>query len=349
MEAFTTIAPAHGEVLEVQTAEQRDFRTLRERAQTTAEQLDWLHLKHTEQEDLSIPRMLEFAWKSAAGCVAQCVEVAEEPDFSGHVMRFAATSGASSARVHSLKTGTRYRWRVVGTDAQGAPCHSAVAEFLTADATPRWVFIEGVPNVRDLGGWRTRDGRRVRQGCIYRGGEFNSHNTATPEGLRFAERELGLRTDLDIRGAQELAVLVTGGPALPSSVRWVNLPLAAYADIDTPEQRGRYAAAFRVLADPANYPIYMHCWGGADRTGTLALLLNAALGVPDEELLQDYEMTALATWGARSRENELFREFLAMLEQYAPGQDLRGRALAYWKAAGITSAEVEQLAAVLLE
>ena len=349
MDTFTLITPAEGEVLTQHTPEQRDFQTLRERLKTQEERIDWLHLKKSEQADHSIPQMLFFAWKNEADCIAQGIEVAENPQFTGHVMHFAALPGRQEAQAHSLKTNTQYYWRVVGVDATGTPLCSQTASFRTADEAPRWIFFEGTPNVRDLGGWHTLDGRRVRQGLVYRGGELNSHQTATPAGLRFAEYELGIRTDLDIRGQVELDMLPSGGPAFSPHVRWLNIPLAAYADINTAEQRANYAKAFRAFSDPTNFPIYMHCWGGADRTGTLVFLINAVLGVPDEWLLLDYEMTALATWGARSRDNELFQGFMAMLRSYSPAPDYQAQAIAYWNACGITDAEIANLKGLFLE
>ena len=349
MGCFTLITPREGEVLTQHTSEQRDFRTLRERLKTQEERIDWLHLKQSELADHSIPMMLRFAWESADNCIAECVEVSENPQFTGHIMRFEAPPDRAEAQVHSLKAGTQYYWRVVGTNGAGEPVCSSVASFRTADEAPRWIFFEGVPNVRDLGGWKTMDGRRVRQGLVYRGGEMNSHQTATAAGLKFAEHELGIHTDLDIRGPAELAVLASGGPALSPRVKWINVRLRAYNEIDTAEQFAAYAKVFRLLLDPANFPIYMHCWGGADRTGTLVFLLNAVLGVPDEELLLDYEMTALATWGARSRDNELFQGFLAMLEKFAPRQGFQAQATAYWKAAGVTDAELARFTEIFLE
>ena len=349
MECFTLITPCEGEVLAQHTTEQRDFRTLRERLKTQEERIDWLHLKQSELADHSIPKMLRFAWKSTDNGVAKCVGVSEDPQFTGHIMHFDAPPDKTEAQVHSLKVGTQYYWRVVGTDMAGEPVCSSVASFRTADEAPRWIFFEGVPNVRDLGGWMTKTGQRVRQGLVYRGGEMNSHQTATAAGLKFAEEELGIHTDLDIRGPAELAVLASGGPALSPHVKWINVRLRAYDEIDNAEQFAAYAKVFRILLDPANFPIYMHCWGGADRTGTLVFLLNAVLGVQDEELLLDYEMTALATWGARSRDNELFQGFLAMLERFAPGQDFQAQATAYWRAAGVTTAELDHFTELFLE
>ena len=51
------------------------------------------------------------------------------------------------------------------------------------------------------------------------------------------------------------------------------------------------AENFRVFCRPENYPIYFHCIGGADRTGSLAYVLNGVLGVDRHELETDWEST----------------------------------------------------------
>ena len=51
---------------------------------------------------------------------------------------------------------------------------------------------------------------------------------------------------------------------------------------------------FKYLSDASNYPIYTHCQGGADRTGTYAFLLNGLLGVSYEDLTRDFELTSFA-------------------------------------------------------
>ncbi|MBR5388667.1 MAG: tyrosine-protein phosphatase, partial [Clostridia bacterium] len=56
---------------------------------------------------------------------------------------------------------------------------------------------------------------------------------------------------------------------------------------------------FYYLTDEKNYPIYVHCNAGADRTGTVAFLINGLLGVSFEDLTRDFELTS--TYSARWR------------------------------------------------
>jgi len=62
-----------------------------------------------------------------------------------------------------------------------------------------------------------------------------------------------------------------------------------------------------------------HCWGGADRGGSLAFLLNALLGKSMKHLEQDYELTSLAIWGERSRHSVEFQLFMETLRSFGNG------------------------------
>ena len=58
---------------------------------------------------------------------------------------------------------------------------------------------------------------------------------------------------------------------------------------------------FSYLADRNNYPFYIHCSAGADRTGTLCALINGVLGVSEDDLIRDYELTSFSKQGNRWR------------------------------------------------
>ena len=97
-------------------------------------------------------------------------------------------------------------------------------------------------------------------------------------------------------------------------------------------------------------PVYVHCWGGADRTGCLCYLLGALLGMREEHLLLDYELTSLSIWGDRSRDSAQFQRFMAALDCFASREcPPRIRAERYWLAAGITIGEMDAFRRRLLE
>lgn len=212
----------------------------------------------------------------------------------------------------NLEIGTHYYWQVVCRGYCGFGCGpkhgckaskkvvlSSIAEFTTEDLAPRWIAIEGTAgNIRDLGGRRAGEGRRVKQGMVYRGqglnsnsvtGEEQGRNRLTVEDVKYFTKTLGIKTDLDLRGRGETADLAES--PLGPSVKLIIRPSWDYARIFTDPGKKVMAANFREFCDRANYPIYFHCIGGADRTGALAYVLNGVLGVDRHELETDWEST----------------------------------------------------------
>ena len=130
----------------------------------------------------------------------------------------------------NLEIATQYYWKVIcrgrcgwgcgpkhGCDACRKIVESPIASFETEDVAPRWIAIEGrVANIRDFGGRIGMDGRRVRQGLVYRGqglndnsvtGEAQGRNRLMVEDVKYLTGTLGIRTDLDLRGPGETADL----------------------------------------------------------------------------------------------------------------------------------------------
>ena len=212
----------------------------------------------------------------------------------------------------NLEIGTRYYWQVVcrgycgfgcgpkhGCEASKSLEKSSVATFTTEDLAPRWIAIEGrTANIRDLGGRHTADGRRVKQGLVFRGqglndnsvtGETQGKNRLTVEDVKYFTQTLGIKTDLDLRGSGETADLAES--PLGPTVRLVIRSSSCYQGIFDEHGKKVMAANFREFCDRKNYPIYFHCIGGADRTGALGYVLNGVLGVDRHELETDWEHT----------------------------------------------------------
>ena len=215
----------------------------------------------------------------------------------------------------NLEIGRDYYWRVSSRFGKwncGSTCgpkcgckesksmvRSEIATFKTEDLAPRWIAIEGrTGNIRDLGGRRTADGRRVRQGMAFRGQGLNDNsvtaevqgaNRLTVEDVKYFRDVLHIRTDLDLRSQRELADLSVS--PLGSEVTLVHRSSSCYAGIFTEGGKKVMAENFRLFCDRKNYPIYFHCIGGADRTGSLAYVLNGVLGVDRHELETDWEST----------------------------------------------------------
>lgn len=318
--------PADGEVVTLHTERQKYFRE-HHREMAVHASIDWLHLVHTGEKDNSFPAPVVFTWE---GDGSAAVKLSLYPD-----MRDAVTIPGENGtcQVRNLYIGTTYWWQAGD---------SGIRSFTTEETAPRWIFAEGTTNVRDAGGWKTSDGRKIRQGLLFRGSEFGPHVQLTENGRRTLREQLGIRTDLDLRG-EALGVL-TESP-LGADVRFCLLPANAYEYFIADPVNVK--DIFSVLADPEKYPIYYHCWGGADRTGTYGYLLGAILGMNDEDLALDYELTSLSVWGCRSQDGEGFRAVLDGLAPY--GDTAKERAMGYLTEHGVTMEMIESIRTILLE
>lgn len=306
---------------------------------------DYLHLSRSESKDLSLPKLIKLCWETEFD-LSGIVQISSSQDFSGNVWEFAAAQGENFVFIHSLRPDTDYYWRVVDSDKQQV---SEVRTFRTADEIPRYIYVEGVSNVRDIGGYSACNGsKKVKYDLLYRGGELNSHMTATLKALNFLENNLKLRSIMDLRTADELKNLPNNGHALSNKVKHINIPILAYKQIENPEQQKLYAEVFRMIINPENLPTYLHCWGGADRTGTFVFLLLALLGVDEETILHDYELTSLSIWDIRSRNGEWFTELKTALRKFSDADDFQTQSRDYFMSCGISDMEINKLQELFL-
>ncbi len=335
------ISPQHGSLQTIHTPFQSLF--YRERWQEEAEEkIDWDQLKSTG-EDNSSPQKISFQWQTEEE--KSVFELSETEDFRKSL---AIRTEQKTVEIGNFKADQKYYWRVNGC----APfC------FFT-DGAPRWIAVDGLVNVRDNGGWKAMDGKRIRQGMLFRGAEMEwqsyhdrdpstqHHLQITEEGVRVMRQELGIKTDLDLRLAAQGWLLES---PLGKDVDLRVIPLLPYYQLWEDHQEAAVKEIFELLADPKAYPIYYHCWGGSDRAGTVAFLLEALLGVAEEDMILDYEASSLACWGKRMRTSKNFSRFAECLAPYAPEGSWQERSEKYLLSCGISTEALQRIRDILLE
>ncbi|MBP5429257.1 MAG: tyrosine-protein phosphatase [Clostridia bacterium] len=218
------------------------------------------------------------------------VRVSENEDLTGARV---FTTDAPTLDVYNLKIGARYYWTVNEETPES---------FTTADAAPRNLSVGGVMNVRDLGGWKTVDGKRVRQGLLFRTSALDCYSESerkmkdlvTPDGKSTLTNQIGIRTEIDLRRDHESE---SGYPpegktesTLGEGVRYLHCPILLGPE-NYLNSVDSLRTIFKTLADPANYPVAYHCAVGADRTGAVTYLILGLLGVGDCDLMRDYLWT----------------------------------------------------------
>nr|MCQ2450295.1 tyrosine-protein phosphatase [Clostridia bacterium] len=285
------------------------------------------------------PIMIE--WETASESYTSfTVEYGTKPDYSDAVT---VTTNEKSLGLYNLYKDTAYYVRVTAHGTNGNDFTDETT-FRTTDQGPRVMKIDGIYNVRDLGGYTTPNGTTL-QGKIFRGSEMNgSHNIAlTPAGDDYMSNVLGIKTDLDLRNPAD------SGYTYVSPISSANLQYVSIAAYDSAfKQTDLYRQIFSMMSYESNYPFYVHCWGGADRTGTVCFLVNALLGVDEETLVKDYEFTSYAIFGMRdSTGTEYnFSGFLEELKSY-PGATLAEKTENYMLSIGVTADEIYNIRAIM--
>ena len=207
---------------------------------------------------------------------------------------------------------------------------------------PRNMYIDGVENFRDLGGWGY-----IKQGMIYRSGRFNEDKeetvkvSITTDGIQEINQHLKIRTEIDLRrtSTNEVGGL-TNASVLGDRVIYHQLPMAYGGnniltftgklsgdpwDYNNP---GEIKEFFKILADEENYPINFHCSIGKDRTGCMAYLIEGLLGFDQETMYRDYMFTNFANAGM-CKLTDITDRYGKTLDEYPNGDTLQQKVYNY--------------------
>ena len=173
------------------------------------------------------------------------------------------------------------------------------------------VELGGVYNVRDLGGYAGADGRTVRRGMLFRASSLHRLTDAQ------AWEEFGASTVIDLRYTRERSAFplpefideATHVSMLPDDwhaseedravtpiefLAWVQQQMLEVGATTVPQLLAK-------LSEPDAFPAVFFCMAGKDRTGFVAAVLLAVLGVSDQDIAEDFalsgdEVVALVDW-----------------------------------------------------
>jgi len=185
------------------------------------------------------------------------------------------------------------------------------AEKLAIEHNTRTVPLTGQSNFRDIGGYKTSDGRVVKQGILYRSGELHKLSEEDIDNIE----ALGVKTVVNFLMPEEIEA--RGEDRLPEGVRYVSQTISGGIAGDltkvavearqtgdfsqvpvelNPEihriliENGaqQYSALIREILEGKNMPLVFHCSHGVHRTGTATAILLSLAGVPWETVREDY-------------------------------------------------------------
>lgn len=263
---------------------------------------------YSAKEHLQKSKNITLIWQNAKNISTNEYKVylSKEADLKG--AKIYDVTNSTSLTINNLYSATTYYWKVTSLDNK---YESDIASFITEDYT-RMLSTENILNVRDIGGYMTSSGKRVKQGIIFRGAEVvketyadngsNHHQNVSENALKVFNEEMNIGVEIDFRGESESNYATTSD--IGENVEYDRQSIGAYASFnrDSASSIAKFKDIFTKLSNANEKHVYFHCWGGADRTGTIGFLINGLLGVSYTDLIIDYELTSFSK-NLRTREN----------------------------------------------
>ncbi|MBU2551690.1 MAG: tyrosine-protein phosphatase [Proteobacteria bacterium] len=265
--------------------------------------------------DVTVERLesetLQIRWTRETGHGPVIIHAGRTPETIDRSEALAEIQDRDRAEIAGLDPDARYYFEVRTAGGPG---------IITAE---RRLPLKGSVNFRDLGGYETRDGRRVKWGQVFRS---DSLARLSYRDQAYIAR-LGLKLVVDFRTPAEVE---KGADRLPEdgSVEYLQLPIvhgefdpaAATASLmkgdiswltedfmisryirKIDEFPAAWGAVINRLVRPDSRPMLFHCTGGKDRAGTMAALILLALGVPEETVVYDHGLSNVYIAGVLER------------------------------------------------
>lgn len=226
--------------------------------------------------------------------------------------------------------------------------------FKTTGHVHQLFFYKQVRNCRDMGGWITKDGKKmVKYRKIYRGGRLQA-NTLNSKGIKDIKAE-GIMAQLDLRGKSD----VLTEPAIEGMDFLAPVIEEGYTHLLRDDQQRLYQCfEFLLKCVREEKPVYFHCSLGRDRTGTIGMMVLGTLGVHEGEISKEYELTQFAPHGWATSDGEKtkmtrkadYDDAAKYIWSFGEdGAEFADCWRAYLKSVGVTDAEIDEFRSLMLE
>ena len=262
--------------------------------------------------------------------------------------------------ITNLLPGTHYTYKVT---ADGGKTLTE-GEFDVTGKLHQLYFRTRIRNARDLGGWKTTDGKTVKYRMVYRGGRLEP-SYFSKVGKAAIQTE-GIKAQLDLRGhtssgsqeymnREDSPLYSIWGDEFAFCAPSIEEGYAQMLNDD--KEKTRQCMQFIFDCVDANKPVYFHCSLGRDRTGTVAMLTLGILGVPEGDISQEYEITQFAPNGYATSTGEQtkmtrmvdYRGAANVIWSYAGNGSFQDGMNAYLLEIGISQADIDKFKANMLD
>ena len=180
----------------------------------------------------------------------------------------------------------RNYYKLIATFTDETTDETPIRHFEVASSYPRNLTIAGMTNCRDIGGRILEDGSKIRQGVIFRTSGKNQNGSLSDATSEEMLNHLKVKNEINLAGDSSSYNLNLAGTTLFTGSRMDTSSSGGYHHFSRNAEAVKNF--FNFISDEDNYPVYYHCKIGTDRTGLCTILLNGLLGVPLEQIYQDY-------------------------------------------------------------
>ncbi len=302
-------------------------------------------IKSTKRQDIGQAVELKFdvfSFENKNAVKTSKLEIADNESFKNPW--YYDLNDDFNVSVWNLKADTKYNYRLYLILESGKEL-VYTGSFETAK-TARLINVDGIGNVRDIGGWNTVSGKTVKQGLLFRGTELDgaveTSYKLSEKGIKEMKDRLGIKFDMDLR---EPTDFVPGEYILGKDVTHKYYSASMYGGIFENAGKKSLRKVFADLANEKNYPMYVHCTYGRDRTGTVCYLLEALLGVSENDLIKEYELSGFFHNGINR--SDIMTVYGGLLSY--EGANIQQKTENYLLSIGVTTQEIANIKRIFLQ
>lgn len=291
-------------------------------------------------QDLDLPQGKTVTWNSstAPSDISRIVvTVSENPDFTDAATHYPSRE-ATSYIIRNMLPQRVYYYKVEEVLFSGRTNRVAAGVFRTVGQV-RMIQVRNNNNVRDLGGWMTQYGMRIRYGLMYRSGSLDK---ITEEGRHDFADNLNVGAELDLRSESRLTQSKLG-----ADKDFLLVPHEAGTKGVT-QHNHVYPGDLAWIVDrlQEGKAVNWHCAIGCDRCGALSFLIEGLLGMSEVDLCRDFE---LSTFSKRPRPRSHVLGMMKHIKTFGPEDDLATCFYNYWLSIGADEEDMNFLISYCLE
>ena len=236
-------------------------------------------------DDYDKPSYTTINWSFTGTCDNFKIKQTVTGDYDDAV-EFTVANNVKTFKLENMIPGTQASVKV---SAVTSGVETVIATFaVLSSGQVRMLDVDGIHNVRDIGGWALSNGKKIKYNQILRGSAIDEANsTITADGKKVLYDVVGIRTEIDLRSDGAADTSDIGPDCTRYRIKGYSY-LSGFNDT---------TAAYNVLSKimteaVAGKKIYIHCSGGCDRTAFYVCMLEGLLGVSENDITKDFELSS---------------------------------------------------------